>query len=117
MIPSRTRSPEKSPKASSAQGWYNARGQDSSVCEVGQDPQVDFAACDRFDLRGESFARRVDRVCAHRIAHIINEVDDEESADGGVCDHAYLEVTRAAAEFLEDGVNRIRFGEQVSLCS
>ena len=94
-----------------------ARARNSSICQIGQNPQMDFSACDGFDLRRKFFTGRVDRVRAHRIAHIIDEMNDDERANGGVFDHADFKVTCAAAEFFQDGVNRDPQWPAIRLCA
>ena len=48
----------------------------ASICQVGENAQVDLSDSDSFDLWCESFTSRVDRICTHRIADVINEVND-----------------------------------------
>ena len=69
-------------------------------------------ARDDLNSRSESFASGVHRVGSHRIAHIINEMNDQEGTDGGILDNTNFQVPRAAAEFFQDGINGISFGEQ-----
>ncbi len=83
----------------------------SAVCQVGQNTQVDFSACDGFDLWSELFAGCIHCICAHGIAHIINEVQDEEWPDGRFFDGPHFEVAGSAAEFLQHRVNGIGQGE------
>ena len=89
------------------------RARQTTVCQVGQDAQVDASAGDGFDARGEALAGGVDRVGAHRVAHIIDQVNDQERANGGVINDSNFEITRAAAKFSQDGVDGIGLGKQV----
>ena len=84
----------------------------ATVSEIGQDAQMNPSARDGFDARGQPFAGGVDSVGAHRVAHVINEMNDDEGNNRRRFDNADLEIARAAAELFEDGVNRIRFGQQ-----
>jgi hypothetical protein len=88
---------------------------DSPVRQVGEDPQMDFSSRDRFDLRGKPLTGCVDRVRAHCVPDVIDEMDDEESADRGVLDDSHFQIPCATAKFLENGVYGIRFGDQLCL--
>ena len=78
---------------------------ETMIREVGKNTEVDTSARDGFNMRSESFASGIDRIGSHRIADIIDEMNDEEWSNRGFADHTDFEVVRAAAEFLEHGVN------------
>ncbi len=84
----------------------------TSIRQVGKDPQVDTSAGDLFDVRGEFFAGGVDGIGAHRVPHIVDQMHHQEWPDGRILDHADFQVARAAAEFLQHRINRVGFGEQ-----
>src|SRR5690349_8247469 len=82
------------------------------VSEIGQDTEVNTSARDGFNMRSESFAGGVHCISAHRVTNIINEMNDQKWSNGRFANHTDFEVVCAAAKFLEDGVHRVRFGEE-----
>ncbi len=74
---------------------------------------MDFPACDRFHSWSKPFAGSIDRVRSHRIAYIVDEMNDKEAADERGVDHPNFEVAGTAAKFFEDGVDRIGFGQEL----
>ncbi len=51
-----------------------------------------------FQPAGQVFQLRVDRVGAHRVAHVHDQVQHEESTDGGIFDDAHLNIAWSAAK-------------------
>ena len=72
---------------------------------------MDASAGDGFDMWSQTFTGGVDRVGPHRVAHVIDQVNNEKRADGGVLDDAHFQVTRAATELFQDGVDGVSFGK------
>ena len=85
MIPSRTFSPKKSSKCQFFDRDGATRTGKTMIGKVGENAQVNTSARDGFDMRSEPFAGGVDCVRAHRVTDIIDEMNDDERSDGGVC--------------------------------
>ena len=71
--------------------------------EVGEDAQINFSACDLLYVRCDRFCHGVDRVRAHRVADIDQQVKDDHRACLGL-DNSHVEVMEAASEFHENRV-------------
>src|SRR5690606_20868722 len=91
-----------------------------AVCEIGQDAQAHPATAQRLDLRGEVLAHGVDRVGAHGVSHVDEEVDHEHIAHrvtSTLWEVAHLEVERAPAELDEHRVATVGRLQQTHLCT
>ena len=70
-----------------------SRSCQTAIREVGQDAQIDVAAADRGNLGSQAFGQRVDRVGAHRIA----DVGDDVNRDRPVVGRLHLDLACATA--------------------
>ena len=82
MMPSRTASPEYSENARSCAGMRQVERVQAAICQIAEYAQMDAAAGDRFDAGRQPLAGRVHGVGAHGVAHIVDEVHDQEGPDG-----------------------------------
>ena len=82
-----------------------------SIGEVGQDAQAHAPARELADARREALAHRVDRVGAHRVAHVDDQMQDEHVAARVLVVHAaeppHLDREGAAARAYQRGVPAI----------
>ena len=85
------------------------------VGQVGQNAQEHAAAGERLDPRGQVFYGSIDSIGAHGVAHIVNEVQNDESANGGIGDNADLQLARAATQFSQHGIDGGSLGQQFCL--
>jgi len=92
-----------------------ARSGQAPVGQVGKDTQVHLAAADLFHARGKSLQGGVDRICAHGVAYIIDQVHNEEWPDGRIIDLAYFQTTRPAAQPGQGRINPGSFLQQFAL--
>src|SRR5262245_7882294 len=53
----------------------------TTICQIGEDTQMDFSTCNRFDTRSEPLTSSIDSICPHCIPHIINEMDDKKGSN------------------------------------
>lgn len=83
----------------------------AKVCLVREDAQQRAAARDLGELGGKRLGHGVDRVGAHRVTHVHDEVHDHMGATTAV-DDAHDEVASAAADLDEARVLRVRELEQ-----
>ena len=77
----------------------------AAVGQVGKDAQMHPPAGEGFQPGGKALARGVDRVGAHRVAHVVNQMHHQEVAQGRVAEDAHFQVARPAAQPLEHRVN------------
>ncbi len=89
-----------------------ARARQAPVGQVGEDAQVHAPAADAFHQGGQALHGCVDRVGAHGVAHVVDQVQHQERPDGGVLDQAHLQVARTAAQALEHRVDAGGLGQQ-----
>lgn len=83
--------------------------------QVSEDAQVNTSTGDSLDMRRKTLTGSVNGISAHRVTHVIDEVNDEERADGRVIDDANFEVTGTSAEFLENRIDLVGFGDEFIL--
>ena len=76
---------------------------------------MDAPAGEALDQRGQALAGGVDGVGAHRIAHIIDQVQHQERSDGRFVDQAHLQIARPAAQPAQHRVDFCRFRQQERL--
>jgi hypothetical protein len=69
------------------------------------------SAGDLLDARGEPLGGSVGGVGAHRVAGVVDQMDDQHRADRCVFEQADFEVAGAASESLQHRVDLIRFGQ------
>ena len=69
----------------------------AAVAQVAQDAQIDPPAREFFDLRREMLDGGIDGVRAHRVAGIVEQMDDQHRADGRIGQRTHFDVARAAA--------------------
>ena len=70
------------------------------------------AAGDRLNRWSQALAGCVDCIGSHGIAHIIDQVDDQECANWRIFDQAHLHIARAATQALEHRIDFRRFGQE-----